>query len=81
MRGGIAKIIPSVKLTLMLPADVILKMNLHLFSPAQARVPKGAYQVFLSQLINDYFSKVNDNATSDRGTDPNGSRVAPQDGG
>lgn len=57
MRGGIAKIIPSVKLTLMLPSDVMLRMNLHLYSEALGRVPKGAYQKFLSELINEFFAK------------------------
>lgn len=69
MRGGIAKIIPSVKLTLMLPSDVMLKLNVHLFSPALGRIPKGAYQVFLSKLINDFFAQGLQNATSDPGTD------------
>ena len=57
MRGGIAKIIPSVKLTLMLPSDVMLKMNLHLYSPVLARIPKGSYQKFLCELINEFFDK------------------------
>jgi len=54
VRGGIAKIIPSVKLTLMLPSDVMLKMNLHLYSPVLARIPKGSYQKFLCELINEF---------------------------
>ena len=75
MRGGIAKIIPSVKLTLMLPADVILKVNLHLFSPALGRVPKSAYQKFFSQLINEFFDKGQANAERNSGTNPDDKRA------
>lgn len=59
MRGGIAKIIPSVKLTLMLPSDVMLKINVHLFSPALGRIPKGAYQKFIGDLVNEFFARAN----------------------
>jgi len=59
VRGGIAKIIPSVKLTLMLPSDVMLKINVHLFSPALGRIPKGAYQKFIGDLVNEFFARAN----------------------
>jgi hypothetical protein len=78
VRGGIAKIIPSVKLTLMLPADVMLKVNMHLFSPALGRVPKGAYQKLLTDLLNDFF-KGQTNAPSNPGTDSADQRPAGED--
>ena len=70
MRGGIAKIIPSVKLTLMLPADVALKLNLHLYSPERGRVPKSAYQKFFVELINEFFNRGPENATGNCRTNP-----------
>lgn len=79
MRGGIAKIIPSVKLTLMLPADVMLKMNLHLYSTALGRVPKGSYQKFLGDLINEFFAKGQINASTECRTDSNDQPATGQD--
>ncbi len=80
MRGGIAKIIPSVKLTLMLPADVMLKVNMHLFSQALGRVPKGAYQRLITDLLNEFFAKGLSDATSNPRTDSDASRHPGQDG-
>lgn len=33
------------------------KMQLHLFSDVEGRVPMGAHQRFLTQLINEFFSR------------------------
>lgn len=50
-------IIRPVKLTLNLPEDVWTKMTLHLYSPVEGRVPHGAYSRFLSERINEFFTK------------------------
>jgi hypothetical protein len=36
-------------------------MTLHLWSPAEKRVPKGAYQQFLVGLVRNYFANLESN--------------------
>lgn len=50
-------IIRPVKLTVNLPEDVWTKMTLHLYSPLEGRVPHGSYSRFLSERINEFFSR------------------------
>ena len=45
-----------VKLTLHLPEDVHHRLALHLYSPAEGRIPKGAYQRFFVERITEFFS-------------------------
>lgn len=45
--------IPSVMLNVALPLDVHTQMNLHLYSDLEGRVPQGAYQRFLVELIRE----------------------------
>lgn len=45
-----------VKLTTSLPTSVMAELALHLISPVEGRVPKGAYQSFLVERIKEYFS-------------------------
>ena len=40
-----------------LPEDIRTKLDLHLFSPLEGRVPMGAYQRFFTQLLTDYFKR------------------------
>jgi len=47
-----------IKLTTTLPEDIRGKLDLHLFSDAEGRVPKGAYQGFLIERIKDFFENV-----------------------
>jgi len=42
-------------LHLALPEDVRAKLDLHLFSPLEGRVPKGAYQAFFLERIANFF--------------------------
>ena len=50
-----ANIIPSIKLTTMLPLDVMNQLNAYLFSPTEGCVPRGAYQKFLCERIREFF--------------------------
>jgi hypothetical protein len=51
-----ASIIRPVKLTTTFPEDIRLKLDLYLFSQAEQRVPKGAYQTFLLERIRKFFA-------------------------
>lgn len=57
-------ILRPTKLTLHLPEDVRAKLDLFLFSSVEGRIPKGAYQKFFIQLINEHFAKRDSNAKS-----------------
>ena len=51
-----ASIIRPIKLTTTFPEDVRVKLDLHLYSEVEQRVPKGAYQTFLVDRIRKFFS-------------------------
>lgn len=51
----LTNIIPTVQLCVWLPADLRAKLDLHLFSEAEGRVPKGAHQRLICQLLRDFF--------------------------
>jgi hypothetical protein len=51
-----ASIIRPVKLTTTFPEDIRVRLDLHLFSEIEQRVPKGAYQAFLVERIRKFFS-------------------------
>lgn len=51
-------IIRSEKITIALPEDRLAKLSLHLFSQVEGRVPKGAYQKFFVDRIDEYFAKL-----------------------
>ena len=53
-------VLRSIKLTLCLPEDLYAKLSVHLYSAAEGRVPKGAYQKFFSDRINEYFQPRSD---------------------
>lgn len=50
------KIIRPTKLTMALPEDVRAKLDLHLFSQVEGRVPMGAYQRFFIERIKEFFN-------------------------
>lgn len=50
------KLIRPVKFTSALPEDVKARLDLHLYSEAERRIPKGALQDFLISRIGEYFS-------------------------
>lgn len=45
------------KLHLALPEDVRAKLDLFLYSQVEGRIPHGAYQKFLVERIQEYFSR------------------------
>jgi hypothetical protein len=45
-------------LNLSLPETMRAKLDMLLWSPAEGRVPRGAYQAFFIDRINEFFSKV-----------------------
>lgn len=51
------KIIRPSKLTIHLPEDIRARLDLHLYSEVEGRIPFGAYQRFLSERINEYFAE------------------------
>lgn len=55
-------ILRPTKLTLMLPEDIRAKLDLLLFSEVEGRVPKGAYQRFFIERINEFFEARKPNA-------------------
>lgn len=46
---------PSVPLHVYLPPDARARLDLHLYSEAEERVPQGAYARFLSARIREFF--------------------------
>jgi len=44
-----------VKLTTNLPEDVRVRLDLHLYSEVEGRIPKGAYSTFLIDRIREFF--------------------------
>lgn len=49
-------IVRPTKLTMALPEDIRAKLDLHLWSDVEGRVPKGAYQKFFLERINEFFT-------------------------
>lgn len=50
-------IIRSVAIEVSLPEDLVAKLQLHLFSQVEGRIPKGAYREFFTDRINEFFAK------------------------
>jgi len=48
-------ILRPIKLTTTLPEDIRAKLDIHLYSPLEDRVPKGAYQQFFIDRIREFF--------------------------
>lgn len=47
----------SVQLELQLPEDLYAKLQLHLYSPSEACVPRGAFKTFFSERIIEFFGQ------------------------
>lgn len=41
-----------------IPEDLVAKLELHLYSDVEGRIPLGAQQEFFTQLLRDYFDKL-----------------------
>lgn len=50
------KIVPSVKVKISFPVDVLAKLNLHLYSELEGKVPFAAHQRFFVDRITEYFN-------------------------
>jgi hypothetical protein len=50
-------IIRPTRLETSIPEDLRAKLDLHLMSPLEGRVPKGAYQAFILELMRDFFAR------------------------
>lgn len=57
-------IIRPVKLNTALPENVWLMMTTYLYSPAEGRVPHGAYSQFLTERIVEFFARQSKEAES-----------------
>ena len=49
---------PARSLNTHLDEELMARLDLHLFSDVEGRVPKGAYQTFLNARLSQYFSSV-----------------------
>jgi hypothetical protein len=50
-------ILRPIKLTTTLPEDIRAKLDLYLYSEVEGRVPKGAYQQFFIERIQEFFQQ------------------------
>ncbi len=41
-----------------LPEDLVAKLELHLYSEVEGRIPLGAQQEFFTKLLRDYFTEL-----------------------
>jgi hypothetical protein len=57
MRGRPPKVIPSERINLHLPADIKARLDVHLFSDVEGRIPKGAYSVFFEDCTRKFFAE------------------------
>lgn len=55
--GRPKNIIPTIQLNVMIPQDLVMQMNLELYSELEQRVPFGAQQRLLTALLRAYFSE------------------------
>jgi len=74
-------IIRPIKLTTTFPEDVRAKLDLHLYSEVEKRVPQGAIQRFMIDLINQYFAKAEEVDLQDDPSVPEGPKgIFPENG-
>lgn len=52
-----ARTLRTVQKNIALPEDLAAKLELHLYSEVEGRVPFGAQSAFFSQLLTDYFNQ------------------------
>lgn len=53
--GRPANILRPTRLTTTLPEDVRAKLDIHLYSTVEGRIPVGAYSKFLSERVREFF--------------------------
>lgn len=52
------KIIRPRTLHIVLPEDILARLELYLYSPSQQRIPYGAYTEFFSKRIEEFFKSI-----------------------
>lgn len=52
-----ADVVPKTLLKLRIPLDLRARLDLHLTSDLEGRVPYGNYSTFFEQLLRDFFNK------------------------
>lgn len=61
MKGKPPNTIPPTRLEVYIPSDIRARMDIHLYSSLEGRIPHGAYKKFLCELIRDFFEKLDSN--------------------
>jgi hypothetical protein len=59
-RGRPSKLIPSERLGVYIPRDLKVRIDLHLFSEVEGRVPSGAYSKFAEERFREFFNKIDE---------------------
>jgi hypothetical protein len=59
MRGRPAPIIKKIRHEIYIPEDLAVRLRLHLYSELEGRIPVGKISEFFSNLVRDYFDKLN----------------------
>jgi hypothetical protein len=49
--------VPGKRLHIVLPGSTGLKLDLYLFSPVEGRIPAGSHALFLTRLVEEFFSR------------------------
>lgn len=62
--GRPKKTVPPVRFGCCLPSDLNARMEKHLFSEVEERIPHGAKSDFIESLIRDYFAKLDGDVAS-----------------
>lgn len=57
MKGKPPNTIRPTRLEVYIPEDLRARLDLHLYSTLEGRVPHGAYKKFLCELMREFFSK------------------------
>ena len=63
-RGRKPNLVPSTRLELALPTDIRSRLDLHLFSEVEGRIPQGAYTTFFEQRLREFFKSIDQGVKS-----------------
>ena len=64
-RGRRPSVLRSIDLHTMIPEDLYAKLSVYLYSAAEGRVPKGAYQKFICDRIIEFFNRGSSNESTE----------------
>lgn len=54
----------TIQVNFAIPEDLVAKMELHLFSEVEAKIPHGARSTLVARLLREYFRKLEEIAGS-----------------